>query len=83
MEGRAKGANPANNHGLPRWELRGVGHLEAQLLGDRAAVGENGEGTIVIGTWQQDELAELLGALIVFGFELRSVRRLDGQLVAT
>lgn len=65
--------------GLPRWELRGVGQLDPQLVGGAAATHEYPEGTIVIGCWAQHELTDLIRVLTASGFELWSVRRLGAR----
>ena len=64
--------------GVHRWELRGIGHLDPQLLGD-AAVYEGVEGTIVIGTWKESQLIDLLRALETSGFDVLCALRLDEQ----
>lgn len=42
---------------------------------------ETADGTILICACEQGELSALIGALSNFGFELRSVRRLDARPV--
>lgn len=61
---------------MPLWEVRGIGQVDRQVVGDIAAMMEIAGVTSVIGAWDQSELAAVIDGLIKSGFVLHSVVRL-------
>jgi len=63
-----------------RWEVRGVGYVDPQLVRGTAVTNATAEGAVVIGTWEPNEITAVVLALMASGFELVSVRRLGSAL---
>ena len=63
---------------MSQWEVHGVGHVDPQLVRGAAIINATADGTSVIGTWEPGQLTGVVLALMASGFELVSVRRLDG-----
>jgi hypothetical protein len=63
---------------MHQWEVLGVGHVDPQLVSGAAVHGE-ADGTVMVGTWNQEQFIEITRLLMRSGFVVQSIRRLDAH----